>query len=343
MKQLLEPFDLGSLHARNRLVRSATWEAMGTAEGAVPSALADLYEELAAVGVGIIITGFTSVAANDHYFGGMVRLATDDVVPSHAELARRVHDHDAPVIAQLALGGYWRPDGTPAEPDEMTVEDVARVVRWFGAAALRAEEAGYDGVQIHLAHFFFLSRFLSPAANHRTDAYGGSNSARARIALEILTAVREAAPSLHVSAKVNCSDFTAGGLTPEDVLEICLLLDAAGIDSIEVSGNGTSVAGIRAGRDEGYFLGFAAQLAEVVSAPVVCVGGWRSPDVMQAALDATGVEALSLSRPLVREPDLPMRWAAGDLAPATCVSCNACYNTPGHQCIFKLREARTRG
>ena len=342
MKQLMEPLDLHGLSLRSRLVRSATWEGMAPESGEVTPKLVDVYAELAAGGVGVIITGFTSVAANDRYFGGMVRLCDNGLISGHTELVQAVHAHGVPVIAQLALGGYWRADGTMAEPDEMDGGDIAQVVGWFADAARRAREAGYDGVQIHLAHFFFLSRFVSPAHNHRTDAYGGSNENRARIALEILAAIRSAAPSLHVSAKVNCSDFTVGGLEPKDSLEIGRLLDAAGIDSIEVSGNGTSVGGIRAGQDEGYFLDFAAHLAEAVHTPVICVGGWRSVESMQAALDATQVAALSLSRPLVREPDLPARWSGGDTSPSACVSCNACYNTPGHMCIFRLREARAR-
>ena len=222
----------------------------------------------------------------------------------------------------------------------MTEADIACVVGWFSDAARRAQTAGYDGVQIHLAHFFFLSRFVSPAHNHRLDGYGLNARGRARIALDILGAVRNAAPELHVGAKVNSDDFAAGGLDNAQAMELCLLLDEAGIDHIEVSGNGTSVQGVRPGRGEGYFAGFAAELAAQANAPVICVGGWRSMDVMQKALDSTDIAALSLSRPLVREPNLPARWASGDTAPSTCVSCNACYSTPGHACIFNLREDR---
>ena len=340
MKALMEPFEMGGLKMGNRLVRSATWEAMAPRDGSVTSELADVYGELAAGGVGAIITGFTSVAANDRYFGGMARLSDDALVEGHAELVRRVHAHGTPVIAQLALGAYYRADGRQVEPDRMTKADIATVVCWFADAARRAAAADYDGVQIHLAHSFFLSRFVSPAHNHRTDSYGLSAEGRAKIALDILAAAREATPGLHVGAKVNSDDFAVGGLDNAQSMELCLLLDAAGIDHIEVSGNGTSRGGVRPGRGEGYFAGFAAELAKRASTSIICVGGWRSTEAMQAALDSTGIAALSLSRPLVREPGLPARWAAGDTAPSACVSCNACYDTPGHACIFNLREGR---
>ncbi|MBR2734396.1 MAG: NADH:flavin oxidoreductase, partial [Selenomonadaceae bacterium] len=168
----------------------------------------------------------------------------------------------------------------------------------FVDAARRAEACGFDGVQIHAAHFFFLSRFISPRVNQRTDEFGGSTEGRAKILLDILRGIKSAAPRLHVTIKINCNDFTSGGLDESESLAICKLLADAGIDSIEVSGNGTSIRGIRAGVDEGYFAGFAAHLAEEVAVPVICVGGWRSRSLMGKILSATKIALLSLSRPL---------------------------------------------
>ena len=114
------------------------------------------------------------------------------------------------------------------------------------------------------------------------------------------------------------------------------LKKAAGIDSIEVSGKGTSVRGVKAGVNEGYFADFAAQLADEVKIPVICVGGWRSREVMDRILNQTKIELLSLSRPLIREPDLPKKFLSG-VKNSKCISCNACYSTPAHRCIFEGR------
>lgn len=336
--RLFDPVNLGGIKLKNRMVRSATWEGMAAPDGSMPPELLDEYERLAAGGIGGIITGFTSVANNDRYFDGMARLSSDALVQNHRELVKRVHSHGVPVMAQLALGAYYNETGRQVEPDQMNPEQIADVVRLFSQAARRAQEAGYDGVQIHVAHWFFLSRFVSPAHNHRTDAYGGSLQGRARLAIQVIAAVHAAAPKLHVSAKVNSDDFSQGGLDERQALELDLLLAKAGLDSIEVSGNGTSVGGVRPHHGEGYFLPFAAELAERTNVPVIAVGGWRSPDLMEEALEKTKVAALSLSRPLVREPELPLRWEQGDLRPALCVSCNMCYQTPCHQCIFNLRK-----
>lgn len=341
MKKVFDPVKLRNLSLKNRLVRSATWEGIANQDGSVTDEAYEIYSELAKGGVGAIITGFTSVALNDYYFGGMMRLCDDSLIPQYRKLTDVIHKEGCPVITQLALGAYCREINgrhLQVEPDEMTFDEIHLVIRQFIAAAVRAKKAGFDGVQIHAAHFFFLSRFISPAVNHRTDEYGGSTENRSRILLEIMDGIRNETPELHITIKINCSDFTGGGLTPDECLAICRLLDKAGIDSIEVSGNGTSVGGIRAHKNEGYFVPAAAKIAEAVSCPVIVVGGFRSLDTMQAVLEQTKIELISMSRPLLREPDLPDKMKDDPTAISKCVSCNACYSSPSHRCIFRGRD-----
>lgn len=178
MKKIFERAKLGKLEPGNRLIRSATWEGIADPDGGIAAEAYDIYDELASGGVGTIITGFTSVAQNDRYFDGMMRLCDDMLIPQYKRLTDVIHTRGVPVITQLALGAYYR--GTNGrfaqiEPDGMTADEIGAVVRQFTDAAVRAEKAGFDGVQIHAAHFFFLSRFISPAVNHRRDGYGGSN------------------------------------------------------------------------------------------------------------------------------------------------------------------------
>ena len=334
-KQIFEPVDIGGLELRNRLVRSATWEALAASDGSIDERTYGIYDELARGGVGLVITGFTSVAGNDRYFGGMMRLHDKALVPQYRRLVGMMHAQDVPVLAQLALGAFYREDGSQVEPDDMTVDEIHQVERWFVDAAVRAQKAGFDGVQVHVAHFFFLSRFVSPAVNHRADEYGGSTENRTRIACEIVRGMREETPGLHISAKVNSSDFTPGGVDEDEALALAKLLVNAGIDSIEASGNGTSVAGVRPGRGEAYFAPFAAKLASEVDVPVMLVGGLRSRQAMRRVLDETGVELLSLSRPLLFDPAFPAKLAAGEVDASGCISCNACYSTPSHACRFR--------
>ena len=337
MTKVFEEARLEKLELKSRLIRSATWEGIAAPDGSISENAYAIYEELADGGIGAVITGFTGVMSEDHYFGGMMRLSDDKLIPQYKKLTDLIHARGIPVITQLAMGAYYK-ENVQTEPDEMTVEDIRLVIRKFTEAAVRAEKAEFDGVQIHAAHFFFLSRFISPAVNHRTDAYGGTTEKRARILTEILEGIRKAAPGLHITIKINCDDFHPGGLTPDQCVTICKLLDGAGIDSIEISGNGTSVPGIKARVNEGYFVPAAAAAAEAVSCPVIVVGGFRSLDIMEAVLNQTGIRFISLSRPLLREPDLPHLMKKDPGRVSKCISCNRCYSSEEHRCVFRERE-----
>lgn len=338
MKNIFEAVELNNLHVKNRLVRSATWEGIAAPDGSIGEDTYKIYRELAKGGVGAIITGFTSVATNDFYFGGMMRLSDNKLIPQYKKLVEIIHAEDCAAINQLALGAFYDKNFVEVSENNLSTETVREIIKMFVDAAIRAELCGFDGVQIHAAHFFFLSRFISPLINHRTDEFGGSTANRAKILLDILRGIKTSAPRLHVTTKINSSDFTSGGLEEEESLEVCKMLASAGIDSIEVSGNGTSVGGIKAGINEGYFANFAARLADVISVPVICVGGWRSRQVIEKVLNASKIELISLSRPLVREPDLPKKFLSGSSDVSKCVSCNACYRTPAHRCIFGRRR-----
>jgi len=337
MKDVFDTVGLRNLQLKNRLVRSATWEALATRDGKIDEQTYQIYRELADGGVGLIITGFTSVDTDDVYFEGMMRLADDDTVPQYLKLTDEIHARGGKIITQLALGGYYlREDDRLYERqiDDMTKEDIQRVIEMFRQVALRAERAGFDGVQIHVAHFFFLSRFVSPLFNHRNDEYGGTSERRARIVIAIIKAIRETTPHLHISMKINGSDFTPGGNTPKDAVLMSELYAEAGADSIEISGNGTSVGSIHAHRNEAYFLPIADAVAQATEVPVILVGGLRSVDTMNTILNETKVQLLSLSRPLIREPNLPNLWKQDTDYIPKCVSCNGCYHSEGHRCVF---------
>lgn len=323
MKNIFDSTKTKNLKLKNRLFRSATWEALADENGHFDEEIYRIYDELSAGGVGCIISGFTSVSDSDRYFGGMARLSNDGLISEHKRLTDIVHRNDIPIIAQLALGEYQN-----KEIDELTENDIDTIREMFINAADRAVLAGYDGVQIHAAHGFFLSRYISPAHNRRENPE--------QLIIDIAKAVRERHPDLHITMKINSSDFTFGGLDENGSMRICLACSPY-LDSIEVSGNGTSVGGIRSGVNEAYFKRFALALAEKADIPMILVGGHRSIENMNNVLNDGKVEYLSLSRPLIREPDLIDRWQRGECSPAKCVSCNMCYRTPAHKCIFRLR------
>lgn len=331
MKTLFDETILRGHKLKNRVWRSATWLALADYEGNMTDELIHANEQLAEGGVGMIVTGLTSVVEHDAAIDGGVKFFDDRFIEGHCRLTEAVHRHGALIQMQAAI--------VDGPVDELRTDEVEWIVSQFGDAARRAEQAGYDGVQIHAAHFFYLSKFISPLINHRTDRYGGDQQGRTRILYEILQDMRQkTSPDFLITMKINSTDEHPGGLTLQDFMLSSRLMADAGIDAIEVSANGTSRTGIKAGVNEGSFRAAAMALAAFVDTPVVMVGGLRSLEKINQYLDETKIAYASLSRPFVREPHLINRWLQGDPRPSLCVSCNTCYRTSGHQCIFNLRK-----
>ena len=337
-KKIFEPLKLNNLTLKNRLLRSATWEGIAALDGSIDERIYSIYEEVSKGGVGGIISGFTSVATNDHYFEGMMRLSDDKLIPQYKKITDIVHKENCPILAQIALGAYYDKFETEIYPDDMSLEDIQTVINLFIKAAERAKKANYDGVQIHAAHFFFLSRFISPLINHRNDQYGGNVENKARILVDILKGIKQLNLGLHVSLKINSSDFNFGGNEEDECVEICKIMAKEGIDSIEISGNGTSRSRIKAHVNEAYFLDTAKKVAEAVNVPIALVGGLRSRKTMQKILDTTKIEILSLSRPLICQPDFPKKMEQGDIEDSKCISCNGCYRSKCHRCVVFKRK-----
>lgn len=318
MKTLFDETIMGGIPMKNRLVRSATGENLTDTEGHIPADLLDIYQGLARGGVGLIITSFTSVAPVDHFNDGLLRLHDDRLIPEYRHLVEEVHRYGAAIMPQLALGIYQRKnvDGryTQISVDRMTSEDIAEVIRKFVSAAGRAKQAGFDGVQLHGCHGFVLSGFLKPSSNRRKDEYGGSVQNRARIVLEIIHGIRENVGDIPISIKVS-----AGDMPPQDLLETCKLLVDAGLNSIEY---------------EGYYSRLVPALQQAVDVPIILTGGHREFEQTNLLLNQYGVDYFGMSRPLIREENLPNRWRDGDTRPAECVSCGMCMSTYGYRCAL---------
>jgi 2,4-dienoyl-CoA reductase-like NADH-dependent reductase (Old Yellow Enzyme family) len=378
---LFEPTTIREMELANRFVRSATWEVLADPDGRATPALVRLYQELAAGKVGLIISSHAFVSPEGRAVMQQLGAHDDAMIPALRELAGAVHDAGGKIALQLAHGGLWSLPGRgaangaggatadgaePTQPlgpsvrqteagpvgREMSHAHIAAVTQAFAAAAARAKTAGCDVVQIHAAHGYLLSEFLSPFFNQRHDEYGGNVAARARFAVEVVAAVREAVgPDFPVLIKMNSEDFIPGGLTVDDMLESAALIAAAGVDAIELSG-GTSLSGelgplrTRTGipRDrEAYYEGAALMLKQKVSVPVMLVGGIRTFEAAERLVEQGYADYIALSRPFICEPDLVARWERGDRAPSVCRSDNRCFykglKREGIQCPHVQRGA----
>ena len=366
---LFQPAKIGSLNIPNRFVRSATWEGLAAPDGGCTEELVRLMGELAAGGVGLIISGHAYVRPEGFALRGQLGVDRDECIPGLARMAQAVHGKGGRIVLQLAHGGVLagtQLTGLPAfapsregGPEktrrrEMTQGDIGEIVRAYAEAALRAKKAGYDGVQVHAAHGYLLSQFLSPWFYRRTDRYGGSVENRARIILEILAAIRGVAGGEYpVLVKVNSEDFLEGGLTREDSQQAALLIAAAGADAIELSG-GTLLSGrlspsrakIDTADQEAYFREAAKALKPKLRIPLILVGGIRSFEVAEGLVRDGVADFVSLSRPFIREPGLVNRWKSGDRRRASCLSDNRCFGPAmrgkGFYCVVDREEREGR-
>jgi 2,4-dienoyl-CoA reductase-like NADH-dependent reductase (Old Yellow Enzyme family) len=349
MHRVFEQGEINGMRLANRFVRSATWEGMATEQGECTPRLRDLLSALAEGGVGLVISSHAYVSPEGQAGPRQLGLHDDGLIPALREMTDEVHQKGGKIAAQLAHAGRFASEALtgrkPLTPSagagsgksprkEITSEDMSNLVAAFSGAAVRAKEAGFDGVQIHSAHGYLLSQFLSPAFNQRTDDCGGPIENRSRLHLQILAAVREAVgPHYPVLIKMNAEDFIPNGLTLEDSLQVGRMLAQGGIDAIELSGGiltnppntSQSRAGIRKEEDEAYFREAASAFRENLDVPLILVGGIRSLEVAEKLLEAGIADYLSMSRPFIREPGLINRWKQGDRRKAACLSDNQCF------------------
>lgn len=363
---LFFPETVGTLTVPNRLVRSATAERMADAEGRPKPELVQLYRELARGGVGLIITGHMYVHPSGKCHPEMAGIYDDGLTPALTQLTDAVHEESGWIAVQINHGGMQcsreMVSGTmaPSAMDmpalqqparEMTADDITMIIDAYAQAARRAKVAGFDAVQLHGAHGYLINQFLSPFVNRRTDAWGGDLHGRMHFLRAVCEAVRaQVGPDYPVFIKLGMVDGVEGGLTLDEGVEVVAALAEMGLDAVEISGGITggqinnSRPGIRGGADEAYFRDFAKAARSATQLPLMLVGGFRSRAVMDDVLDSGDADFISLCRPLISEPDFPMRLQQGQ-AQAACISGNRCWpKSDGEgiacRCLEKVRNEK---
>ncbi|MBN1673218.1 MAG: NADH:flavin oxidoreductase [Kiritimatiellae bacterium] len=347
MPDLFDATSLNGLALKNRFVRSATWEGLADEDGRCSPALVACMRVLARGGVGLIISGHAYVGREGQASVRQLAVCDDAQIAGLSGMAGAVHAEGGKIVLQLAhAGGVAQADRTgfdavgpspmlrKGEPRcrAMTLAEIHGTAEAFGRAARRAREAGFDGVQLHAAHGYLLSQFLSPRTNQRTDEYGGSLTNRARLLLDALARIRQAAgPDFPLLIKINSDDEEPGGFTVDEMLVVVALLEQSGMNACELSGGNPSKKGpIDSPEQEAYFRAAAVRYKRTVHMPLILVGGIRSFEVAGALVRDGTADYVALCRPLIREPALIARWQAGDTKRAACISCNGCFK-PGRK------------
>ena len=339
------PIRINTLLIKNRIVFPAMCTKYAAPDGGVTERMLRYYEERAKGGAGLVTIEATSVDPTGNSFSRGLSIADDARLPGLTDLARRVKRHGARISIQLQHGGRAAlpqfsghavplvsaiPGVTPYDNSViLSEEEIARLVECWGKAAIRAREAGFDAVEIHGAHGYLISQFLSPYTNRRTDGYGGSLENRMRFALEVCRKVRESVgPDFPVTYRMSAVEGLPGGTTLEDSVALAKRLVADGIDALHVS------VGLR----ETNFMvsppacvekGWNAPLSRAVrdgieaAVPVIVAGRVADEQTAQGIIDRGDADMVAMGRALIADPFLPAKVAAGEAGDIIrCVGCN---------------------
>ncbi|MDX1669796.1 MAG: NADH:flavin oxidoreductase/NADH oxidase family protein [Limnobacter sp.] len=320
----------------NRLVKAAMSEALGTRDNRMTQGLVNVYKRWAAGGIGLNITGNVMIDRRARAEPGNIVIEDERDLPLLQEWAKAGQSNGGKIWVQINHPGKQCPKAMNKEtvapsaipfrkdlqmmfgtPRELTEDEIYDIIARWGNAARIFKKAGFDGIQIHGAHGYLISQFLSPHHNQRTDQWGGSPENRRRFVLAVYDEVRrQVGPEFPVGIKLNSADFQKGGFSEEESLAVIETLEARGIDLVEVSG-GTYEAPAMTGatgskkestkKREAYFLDFAEKVRETLKMPLMLTGGFRSVGGMKEALNSGAVDLIGLARSVAIEPDSPNR------------------------------------
>jgi len=357
MSLLFEPFKIGKMELSNRSVRSATNDGGADEEGRVQKAQVSIYTKLARSGVGLIITGTTNVQTSGQIIVNQKRITDDKHIEGLRKLTKTVHREGGKIAIQLFHGGIYANsyavgrgfkavgpsfiDNDPNFPfneveyEEADDERIQAISKAFAQGARRAIMSEFDAIQLHGAHGYLFSQFLSPYFNRRNDRWGGSLENRLRFHQSVYREIRrQVGPDYPIMIKLGVKDFIPGGLKLEEGIASAKKLSDWGFDAIEVSsgmpGQGYKETEYRTGINnvvqEAYHRNWSRKIRSEVKSPLILSGGLRTFDLMEEILKQGDADLVAFSRPLIREPHLIQRWRLGNRAPSACISCNQCLD-----------------
>lgn len=355
MKKVFENNNIGNLELQNRLVRSGTWMRKANQDGSLTEALISEYEKLAKAQLGLVICGYARVNEIERANDNMIGMYDDKFIPKLQEFTSMFHDNNTLVGIQIAMGGtqfsyeeglnwdimcpseavvnYKDKDGNEITVNvpEMTKEQIVTVQEDFVQAARRVKESGFDMVELHAGHGYFLSQWLNPKLNRREDEYGIDKT---KFIVDLYKAVRsEVGNDFTIGIKLNSEETIGDHSNHQLMLELCEKLDELGIDLIEVSGTAPSRMKIRTVDNESYFQDFAKLLSNKIEASVMLTGGNKTFSNFDNLLNEVDIDLVGLSRPLISEPDLISKWRETPEYKPRCISCNYCHRNV-YTCVF---------
>ena len=328
------PFTVNGKTVKNRFIRSATNSHLDNTDGIISDAEIEMYDALGHGDVGTIITGHMSVAPDPAYRADIAQpsIGSDEFIPGIRRVSDKIHEYGSLAIAQISMAG---PKGiTPFDFNELSTEEMEQIRDWFINAAIRVQKAGFDGVQIHIAHWYMLQAVVNRDLNHRTDKYGGPDENLIRMPKEIIEGIRkECGPDFLVYVKMNAHN-TAEGVDDYDLLAYYVkTLTESGVDLVEISGSDFTRQTRTA---ECYYIDAVKYLRErFPEITLSLVGGIYSEEAIDRVLETT--DFVSMARTLLTQPDFILKLKNGEALKSRCIHCNKCFEifaTKYERCVF---------
>jgi len=330
MKDIFDKCNMGNLELNSRIIRTGLWESQITKQGQLESSVYDRYEKIASSGVGLITTELLSMFAKDSFNDYTYKIYNKNFVFDYKKITQISHKYNVPILAQLGFAKYNRQIDYNIQVNDLTIDDIRRIQTELIMDAKKLSFTGFDGVQLALGNNFFLSKFINPYFNQRKDDYGGDTFNRLKLVLEAIKVIKDNF-KLHINARINAYDGRKGGITQQESIKMCKLLQEYGCDSLQVT-RPLSPLYFTHESKENKLIEFTQQLNENVDIPVIVGGGFTNRDEINKLLNDTNIEYISMYRPFVAEGDFLNNWRQNQNIESRCKMCNNCYRTKTSTC-----------
>ena len=327
MKSIFDKCKFGDFKLNSRIIRTGLWES----QQKDLNAIYDRYDKIASSGVGLITSELFSIYPKDKFVEHSHRMDSTNFMVMASKMAEITHSYDVPILGQVEFIKYNRGIDLDISVNDLVMEDIRKIQSDIIAAAKKLEFAGFDGIQLSVGNNFFLSKFINPYYNQRTDDYGGSVFNRMRLVLELIKVMKDNL-NLHISCKVNSFDERKDGFDSAESIEVCKLLEKVGVDSIQVTRPLSPLYFTKKLSGEDDLLDYSKKLIDSVNVPVILGGGFNDMGHMNNILNSTDIEFLSMYRPFVAENDFLAKWKSGECTKSRCLMCNNCYRTKKSVC-----------
>ena len=342
MKDLFDYVEFGDLKLNSRIVRTGLWESQREKSGNLTPEIYNRYENIAASGVGLIITELFSLYPRDVFSKYSLTTNYTRFVREAKDLTDLVHVYDVPIFAQLGFVQFNKKAEQNIKIDDISIDDIRKIQTDYIIAAQKIDYAGFDGIQLALGNYYFLSRFISPYFNHRQDKYGGNTLNRLRMVLEIIKVIKKNT-NLHINCRLNAFDIQKGGMTIEETIEIAKLLEKHGVDSLQITRPRSPQYFSRENYEKKILAMDANRIIDNVDIPVIMGGGVTTQKQINNVLNKTNVEFISMQRPFVADPSFLVDWQLEGNGEVKCRTCNNCYWKKTATCfIYRTPELNVK-